>query len=471
MIWTKLNRIFYLAAFLWMSVGCTKLVQVPEPVNTITTAETFSTDANATSAVVGIYNDMISGENQVLDYGNGMITIFAGMTSDELQDYGGYDPDAVEFQNNKILAQNGYLPNLWNAPYYDVYICNAAVEGLTAASSVTPSVKNELLGEAEFLRAFIYFYLVNMYGDPPLVTSTAWLTTEYLQNSTSGQIYQQIVTDLQGAIQLLPGDYSISAGGRYRANKWAAVALLARVYLYQGLWQQADSAASAVLANGSLFSLESDPNQVFLAGSSEAILQLIPNATSAYATPEGHVLVPSDPVNNPPVYIMTPQLVAAFEPSDLRWTDWVDSSTYGGSTTYFPYKYKVYTSSVGNVTEYYMLLRFAEQYLIRAEAEANMGQVGASVTDLNAIRQRAQLPLLSDSLTQTQVIAAVMHERQIELFSEWGHRWFDLKRTGAADSVCSAISYKQPWSMNDLLWPVPYGELQADPKLQQNQGY
>jgi hypothetical protein len=108
--------------------------------------------------------------------------------------------------------------------------------------------------------------------------------------------------------------------------------------------------------------------------------------------------------------------------------------------------------------------------LIRAEAEAQEGKLSDAIADLNIIRNRAGLPDLSLSLDQAQVLTAVMQERRIELFGEWGHRWFDLKRTGHAVTALSQDK-GHAVSSNGLLWPVPYGELISDPNLKQNPGY
>ena len=116
-----------------------------------------------------------------------------------------------------------------------------------------------------------------------------------------------------------------------------------------------------------------------------------------------------------------------------------------------------------------MILRLAEQYLIRAEARAQQGNLTGAIGDLNIIRERAGLPDLSTALTQDKVIAAVMQERRIELVSEWGQRWLDLKRTGQVDSVLSKI--KPTWKINGQLYPIPQSELTNDPNLVQNPGY
>jgi hypothetical protein len=209
---------------------------------------------------------------------------------------------------------------------------------------------------------------------------------------------------------------------------------------------------------------------VFLANSTEAILQLQLANRPPYSTQEGQYFIPPDSVTSP-YYALTSQLLGAFEPGDGRRTAWVDSTNLSGTSAYlyYPFKYKVRKDTTGNITEYYMLLRLAEQYLIRAEARANQNKLPDAISDLNVIRARAGLPNLSSALSQSQVLSAVARERRIELFAEWGHRWLDLKRTGQADAVLAPI--KSQWQPTAKLYPIPQSELIADPNLRQNPGY
>ena len=123
-----------------------------------------------------------------------------------------------------------------------------------------------------------------------------------------------------------------------------------------------------------------------------------------------------------------------------------------------------------------MVLRLAEQYLIRAEAEVNGAGngLGGAISDINAIRNRAGLPATTAS-TPAQVMAAIMQERRIEFFAEWGHRWLDLKRTGRVDSVMTiATPLKNAgtkWQSFQQLYPIPANERAFDPNLTQNPGY
>lgn len=460
-----------------LASGCNKLVQIPEPVNTITTSETFHTDANATSALVGIYNDLISGgAGNNFSYGNGLLTYLGGLSADEMRIFDQGNTDLVQFQHNALQYSNSQAgDHLWTPAYYDIYMANAVIEGLEASPTINPATKNQLLGEARFLRAFSNFYLVNFFGDIPLVTTTAWKKTDLLSRTSTAQVYQQMVQDLRDAQGLLASDFSVSNGDRTRANKYTAMALLARVYLYMKNWTGADSAASAVINNTGLFNLlpTSQLNNVFLANSTEAIWQLVPNAISNYATFEGLFTLPSPLATGAPVYTLTHQLLNAFEPGDNRWGAWVDSTNNNGSTySYYPFKYKLIAGSSGNITECYMMLRLAEQYLIRAEAKANEGpaQINAAISDLNVIRNRAGLGAYAGGTDQASVLNAIEHERQIELFAEWGHRWLDLKRWGTAVSVLSSTKgFAVP--AYQLLYPIPFGEITSDPNLVQNPGY
>ena len=139
----------------------------------------------------------------------------------------------------------------------------------------------------------------------------------------------------------------------------------------------------------------------------------------------------------------------------------------GGKTYSYPYKYKVRNGFT--VTEYNMVERLAEQYLIRAEARAQQNDISGATADLDTIRVRAGLPVLPISLDKATCLLAVEQERRIELFMEWGHRWLDLRRTGRIDAVLGAE--KSNWTSTDSLYPIPFKEIQKNVFLTQNPGY
>ncbi|HEX9504016.1 MAG TPA: RagB/SusD family nutrient uptake outer membrane protein [Patescibacteria group bacterium] len=445
--------------------GCKKLVHIGEPVNTITSAEAFNNENTATSAVLGIYNSL---DPLNLSFGNGEITLYCGLSSDELNFFDETDIYTMEFEKNTLDQTNYFITPFWTPAYSAVYRANAAIEGLEASSTISNKTKNQLLGEAKFLRGFCTFYLTNLFGDIPLITTTAWAQTASMGRTSQTKVYQQIIGDLNDAENLLPDDYSISGGARTRVNKWAASALLARTYLYIGKWDSAEYFSTSVINNTNTYKLSSDLNQVFKANSTEAIWQLETYNTYPYATIEGSRIIPYDSTVNPDFYL-TKQLLASFETGDLRKIAWVDSSSYSGIYYYYPFKYKVRVGSQDNIVENYTVLRLAEQYLIRAEARAHQGNnlIGAE-DDLNVIRMRSGLSATNPT-NQTDLLTAVYHERQIELFSEWGHRWLDLKRTGQANSILKPI--KSHWTDNAQLYPIPYSEIKLSPTLKQNPGY
>jgi starch-binding outer membrane protein, SusD/RagB family len=448
--------------------SCNKLVQIPNPISSVTAQQTFSSDATATAAVLGLYSHMSGGQSSL--FSNCLTSFYLGESADELRDLSTGNEIYDHFLSNDLTALidgNSVFGVFWKPAYYDIYCANAIVAGVESSTGISSATKKQLLGEAKFIRAFCYFYLTNLFGNIPLDLSTDFNQTVLLTNASQDKIYEQITSDLQAAEELMISDFSLTNGQPIRANKWAAASLLARVYLYQKNWSGADSAASAVINSG-YFSLTDSLNQVFLANSSESILQLETLNTYPFATQEGYFFS----AQNFDCWLST-QLIGAFETNDQRRISWVDSVN-NGTDYFFPNKYKVATATSSTITENYTLLRLAEQYLIRAEAEANGagGGPNSAVQNLNIIRHRAGLPDLAPTLTGDSLMAAVHQEWRIEFFAEWGHRWLDLKRWGNAIQTLDTIPYKAgKIDSTQLLYPIPISEIQADPNLSQNPGY
>lgn len=473
----KINLLLIATALIG-SVSCKKTVEIDPPTTSITTQEVFKDSLNATSAIAGVYSSIGIGG---LNFMRGSLTISPGESADELAPY---TPSQDFYYANNLLSSSGD-PNLWNSAYTYIYQANAIIDGVQASTGISPVTKVRFMSEAKFLRSLFYFYLVNLYGDVPYVTTIDYHTNAIARKTSKAVIYTQLISDLKEAQASLPADYGLSVGGRTRANKWAATALLARIYLYTGDWANASIQAGLLIDNSSLFQLNPDLNAIFLnsaSGNKEAILQwdLNVNAGSYNATAEGQTIIPNTPPNNAPNYYINPQLLNAFEPGDKRKVAWLDSTIYGSPATtfYYPYKYKIGQSQTtvnATPTELTTVLRLAEQFLIRAEAKAENSDVPGAINDLNAIRQRAGLPNLSSSLNRDQVLAAVAQERRIELFSEWGHRWFDLKRTGKIDEVMRIATPLKgqgtTWKSFQQLYPIPNFELQNDPYLTNTPGY
>jgi hypothetical protein len=163
-------------------------------------------------------------------------------------------------------------------------------------------------------------------------------------------------------------------------------------------------------------------------------------------------------------------LLNSFEANDLRRTHWVGQGIDTVEDK-FPYKYKLYRWNEPQ-QEYLMVLRLAEQYLILAEALANQQQVTQGLQYLNAVRHRAGLNDVTAS-SKEELVDLVLKERRVELFSEWGHRWFDLKRLNKINDVMQAAAPAKgaQWAPYKALFAIPYDDLVANGNLTQNQGY
>jgi hypothetical protein len=460
-----------LYVFLLISAaGCKKLIEIPASApNQIVTTRVFADSISAVNGVIGIYTNNF-GNLGVL---SGSLTIYPSMSSDELI---GTDGSAEPFYDNALIAGNSTAPggsssNIWDGSYTStlVYQLNACIEGLTASATLTPTLKNQLIGECEVVRALVYFNLTNIFGATPIAKTTDYLANSKLARSPQDSVYAFIENDLVDAANRLPVVYASS--GRARPNKYTALALLSKVYLYTKQYSKAESQASLIINSGE-YGLEKNLNNVFLDGSNEAIWQAPGVGFSTYATLEGSELIPyeNDII---PFYYLNNYLLSAFESGDQRKVQWIGNQTVDGTTYYYPFKYQNTSSfpSVNGTTEDYMIFRLAEQYLIRAEARVEQGNLNGGVEDLNIIRQRAGLPNSIYS-TQTDLINAVLHERQTEMFCEWGNRWFDLKRMGVANAI---LSLEKPgvWPTDGhaALYPVPLDQVRLDQNLKQNPGY
>jgi hypothetical protein len=444
-------------------ISCKKFLEINPPKTQISGLFVFESDVTAESALMGIYSQMMTNPG----FASGAIasiTYLSGLSADEFKNYA--SDISNEFYTNSILPSDSYLTvNIWGEIYQYIYSANAVIEGVSHSVSISAPVKKQLEGEAKFIRAFCHFYLVNLFGDIPLVVSTNYLSNSKKSRTAAAQVWQQIITDLKDAQNLLSDDYTISNGQKVRPNKGAATAMLARAYLYTSDWLDAEAQATAVINATAFYSLDSNLNSVFLANSTEAIWQLFP-VSPGINTNEGNIFILT-PGTIPANVTLSDQVLAAFEINDNRKLAWVDSISVSGHTFFFPFKYKVKTGIT--LSEYSMVLRLAEQYLIRAEARAEQNNLTGSVTDLNIIRKRAGLPNTT-AMSQPDLLTAILHERQVELFTEWGHRWLDLKRTNNSNFALGPI--KSPgWQPTDTLYPIPQSELLTDPNLVQNAGY
>ena len=477
---------YKLIIFFLLTTGCKKFVVIDAPKTSVNEENVYRTDGTAIAVLTGIYSLMVTDGRFTGRTGISMLT---GLSADELT-LANVVPDnrLIAYYRNQLRSNlnENFGCELWGGTgtslFYYIFICNAAIEGLNNSGSLSPSVKKQLQGEARFMRAFFYFYLVNFFGEVPMALTTNPAVNAALSRSPVPMVYQQIVSDLKDAKELLSDDFLNrnlqSSNGtleRVRPTKWAATALLAKTYLCLGDYANAETEASKVINNTALFSLPA-LNTVFLKNSAEAIWQLQP-IQSGRNTEDAFVFilpVTGSNANANPVYL-SPQLLHAFEPGDLRRKggNWVDSVIVSGASRFFPAKYKA-TITSGAATEYLMVFRLAEQYLVRAEARAQQNNIGGAQEDLNKIRTRAGLQNTKAN-DNGSLLAAVLNETQVEFFTEWGHRWLDLKRTGNINTIMSAVTPLKAnggqWQPYQQLYPVYFNDIQKNPNLSQNDGY
>lgn len=455
----KFKTINIITTGFFLLISCSEFIEIEPPRTDLVRETVFSNDKAATAAIYDIYNDMVSAG---FASGNGInsFTLLAAFASDDWMNMVNPLSPFQQFSDNELDYRNSLIERMWADLYRYIYKSNAIIEGLENNSAITPELRSQLLGEARFVRAFSHFYLVNLWGDVPLVVSTDYEVNRDLVRTRKEDVYSKIIEDLLASIEMLRSDFVLSANERTRPNRWTAFALLARVYLFTQDWQQAEAAASEVLANGEFFDLTDHPAQVFLKNSRETIWQLhspfMPGDLLAFNMTSG-----------PSHGILREEFVQSMSTEDLRRDVWIGEFISNDETYYYPTKY----TGVSPVTEYSTVLRVSELFLIRAEARAELDDITGAAQDLNRIRGRAGLQETSAN-SKNELIDDIMHNRRIEFFTEWGHRWLDLKRRSLTADVLGPIK-PLTWQKTDELFPIPEIQLLRAPNMStaQNPGY
>lgn len=457
----KIKQASCLMICLFLISSCEDFLEIDEPFGQVPHQEVYEDEATATAAVTTMYAKL---RDEVLVTGTSFgMGILMGLYTDELDFYGMPWDSSQTFYYHQIVASDTGVESIWDKSYNLIYMSNAVLEGLESSSNLSTPVKNQLKGESLFIRSLAHFYLVNLFGEIPYITATDFEVNKEVSRMPTDIVYENILADLDEAKTLL-GDTYVSEE-RTRANKWVVSALLSRVYLYMERWEDAEIESSLLINNTSLFSLEADITNEFLKESTSAILQLKPKNLGSNSQ-EGSTFIFVTPP--PPFVALTNTFVDSMEDNDLRRIHWVGEATDGTQTWYFPFKYKQY-SNTGISMEYSIVFRLAEQYLIRAEARARQDNISGAQEDINSIRQRAGLENTTATSTEN-LLKAILSERRFELFTEHGHRWFDLRRFGVAGEVLTPI--KPGWSSTHILLPIPEADLLTNPNLNpQNQGY
>lgn len=469
--------------------ACKKFVEVETPITQVSTENAFKNDITAAAVLTGIYAQISN--NYINNVNLGASSFLTELSADDLMLFDvNSRPDYAEiFQNALESSYSSSFDNTyWRNTFIMMYTVNGAIEKLQENNYLSSDVRRRLLGESYFMRGFFNFYLVNLYGDIPLVLTTDYKKNSSIQRSNKSEVYTQISADLTKAELLLDDRYVSSnvtqmTAKRLRPNLGAVNALQARVFLYEKKYIEAEAAATKVILRSSLYSL-TELGSTFKANSDETIWALQP-VNNGYNTQEGQLfLLPeTGPDYDRPSYL-SPLFIKEIESGDGRKIEWIDSILVGTTKYFFPQKYKIpYTNGSTEISEYNVVMRLSEQYLIRSEARNELGNKSGAIQDINTIRRRSRLavtdkipnplPDLSPFLTKEGIFNAILKERRIELFTEWAHRWFDLKRLNVIDETMSqAVQFKGgSWQPYKALYPIPSSEILLNPNLSQNPGY
>jgi hypothetical protein len=429
--------------------ACKKLATADFPTNQLTNEKVFNDTTSLSASVAGMFTQLGTVDAN--------LTRNIGLYTDELKTTS-ISASNSEFSNSNLTVNNSSVLSIWQNLYNTIYKANAIIEAMQSSTSVPLQAKNSALGESRFIRGYCYLMLTRLYGDVPLILSTDAQGNALKNKSAGNQVLAQCIGDFDAASHLLTSNYPLN-NGKTTANKYGALGYLSQTCLESGQYMRADSAASALIASDK-YKLLTDLSKVCTQNNDEAIFQLW--------NQNGFSTLNMVTLSGVPTNQLTSTLINSFTNDDQRKNAWIGKVTSSGTIYYFPLKYRQRSVTSGPLAEYTTYLRLAEVYLIRAEARANINNLSGAQNDMNIIRTRAGLTNLALA-TKSDITNAILHERQLELFSETGSRFFDLKRFGTLDQTLKLI--KPQWKSTGIIFPIPQTEILNDPNLIQNSGY
>lgn len=446
-----------------MATSCDSLLDIDPPTDSMTADKMYSTEETIAVAANGLYTHNFLNNFTYFQ----VIELNLGLCSDELRSR---NRNVAEYETNDYGPLSGWFSNHWRFPYQSIFQANDFINHVESADFLNEEKKNLFLGQARYFRAYGYFMLVNAFGDVPLILSTDVNESSQTPKSSKEEINKLIIEDLEKAEEEL----QTCTNPTTKVTCEAIKALLARVYLYNEQWDKARNKATELIptehgGKGTKFKLE-DINRVFKSSSKESILSINMEGYIGPGTFVGFTRIGSLMIDG--WYYASEGLVNEIQkdPSDLRnlWLKPHKSSTK--IHCFYKYKNRHTPKSPGDY-EYLVLLRLAEQYLIRAEANAQLGNFNESLSDINRIRSRAGVAPITSVSNKEELMLIIESERRKELFGECGHRWYDLNRTHRADAVYTKTDYKKYWKSYKSLIPIPDSEIARNPALEQNEGY
>jgi hypothetical protein len=435
-----------------VAAGCNSILDT-HPSSTIPEGTAISDAPSARAAVAGMYTSLQSTSS----YGEELLE-FGDLSSDNADNTGTFTA-YLEADRNDLHSNNGSIYDIWVKAYDGINRANEIITKVPGVTGLEDVEKNQIMGEAYFVRALDYHNLVKLYGGVPikLEPTTSVSDIGNVSRNSVAEVYAQINKDLDSAGALITN----ATEPQTQATLASVEALRARVALYQGDNAGAILAADSVEALG--IELTNNYGDLFPSTPGSAPGEDI-FIVDAALTQENFIsydylsvyeLAPSFSL----MKVYDPGLNADtldhFTSTDVRgqWNILIDDGDPFGNK---------FRSIVG--TDPIPVIRFAEVLLIRAEAQARLNHFPEAVTDLNRVQDRANATLfVLGTHTQADIIQAISDERQKELAFE-GDRWPDLVRLGTAATVLDI-------DPNQTLYPIPAREIAVSPTLTQNPGY
>ncbi len=439
----------FLIALLLIGTACEDELEL-QPAQSISEDLALDSDPNVKAVLIGAYDELGVGDV----FGGNVLRNAELLGGDGEVRWVGTFEGPRDIFNKAMIAANFDAQELWLESYETINIANNV---LSALDVVNEDDRASVEGEALFIRALSYFELVRFFalpyeagqtnsqlGVPLVLTPTRGITDQSkVSRNTVEEVYNQIIGDLTKAAAQLPEDND------WRASSGAATALLARVYLQKGDYPNARQAANTVIASGA-YTLLSNYASVFNRdnNSSESIFSIQVTTQDGENTMNTFFATPQFGGRDGDVEILEGHL-SLYDAADKRLALFYEDNggvMYSGK----------WTNQFGDVG----VLRLAEMYLIRAEANQRLGTtVGATpLEDYNSIRTRAGLAAAS-----TVTLDDILLERRLELAHE-GHKIHDLKRN---KQNVGSLPYNDP----KLVFPIPLREINANSNLVQNSGY
>jgi tetratricopeptide (TPR) repeat protein len=482
--------VLILAVFILPS--CKKFLE-ENPRNLVSVANFYKTQDDAIAAVNAIYgylNSTSTGSTAGVYHSS--FWVMAGLASDEMQNNQFGAPDLDQLATFSHSSQNNSLLETWQMHYKTINIANIAIERIPSIN-MDATLRTRLVNEAKFLRGLMYFNLVRLFGDVPLVTKEV----EDLKpaRAPAATVYDLIISDLSAA-EGLPLDYA-AGSGKGRATSGAAKSLLAKVYLTRKEYDKAAAKALEVI-NSNQYQLWEDYANVFKLSSrngKEAIFSVGfgdgGGAISFWEVGQFNVrLLPRELTeegveNSQGWQIPTMHLYNSYDADDRRRsvTFVTEVRNRNGSTTQIrPYiqKYwdRVAEPKANGSFNDFPVIRYADVLLMYAEALNELGNSATAHEYINKVRRRARfngttyLNVLPDyvGLSKEQFKTAVLDERRKEFVAE-GHRWFDLARTGTLQTLVPLAKPGVVPQAKHYVMPLPQRERDLNENLDQNEGY